>query len=369
MMNLCNLKNVFYVKNSVLKQIYLILFFYLLASDINGQCVGNQNYTLNPVGTYSPGQVVTVNYTLNDFTQVNINWIIAFEINLGSGWTNLTPILTPSNPNTNDWQGTGFWQWDLQNTYPSGLNFGPGWRFINTAGVSSDWGSSSTGPFTMSFQVTVGQFCTPEDLSIEMSVIGDCQTGGWDNGSCCSIVPFSIYSGVIDVPPLLSLSTIVNDVSCNGGSTGSIDLSVNGGTTPYTYSWSNSSSSQDLTQLPAGSYNVTVLDDLGCSSTLNNIVVDEPSAISVTASSDQFQCEGIIPDQLSASSSSNGNNFSWNPSTDFVNANVQNPFFISGLQSTTTYTVTFIDNNGCIASDSVTISIIPPLTTLPISHN
>ena len=330
---------------------------------------GNQTFTLNPTGPYSPGDVVTVSYTLNNFLQINVNWIIAFEIGLGNGWTNLTSITTPLNPNPYTWQGFGNWIWDVQNTFPSGYNFGPGWRFINTGGVNNNWGSASTGPFTMSFQVTVGQFCTAEDLSIDMSAIGDCQTGGWFSSSCCPITPFEIYSGTIDVPPSILLSSVVNDVSCNGGSTGSIDLSVTGGSSPYTYSWSNSSVSQDLTQLSAGIYNVTVLDDLGCSSTLSNILVDEPVAISVTASSDQLKCEGIIPDPLSANPSSNGSNFTWTPATDFVNANVQNPIFISGLLSTTTYTVTFIDNNGCIATDDVTISIIPPFTTQPISHN
>ena len=46
----------------------------------------------------------------------------------------------------------------------------------------------------MTFQVTVGPSCDPDDLSIDMSVIGDCQTGGWSNGDCCPIVPYSIYS-------------------------------------------------------------------------------------------------------------------------------------------------------------------------------
>ena len=357
----------------------------------NGSCEGfscnpcvplsSQSYTLSQNGPYSPGDVVTVTYTLNNFSQLNLNWIIAFEINLGNGWTNLTPITNPLNPNPYDIRGQGNWIWDVQNTFPSGLNFGPGWRFNNTGWPNyvwtgnsyeqgtPDWGSSSTGPFTMSFQVTVGNFCTPEDLSIDMIVIGDCQTGAWNNGDCCPLTSFPIYSGVIDVPPSISLSSVVNDVSCNGGSTGSIDLSVNGGSSPFIYSWSTGSISQDLTQLSAGSYNVTVIDDLGCSSTLNNIVVDEPSAISVTASSDQLQCEGIIPDPLSSTSSSSGSNFSWTPAIDFINANVQNPIFITGLTNTTTYTVTFIDNDGCVASDSVTISIVPPFSTQPISHN
>ena len=94
----------------------------------------------------------------------------------------------------------GYWLWDLQNTYPSGLNFGPGWRFVNTTWFGNpDWGSSSTGPFTMRFRVTVDQTCTPDNLSISMNVIGDCLTGGWNNGACCNDPAFNIYNGNVQV--------------------------------------------------------------------------------------------------------------------------------------------------------------------------
>ena len=178
--------------------VILCLFFSLTASS---QCVSNQSFWINSVGPYTPGQVVTVNYTLGTFTQVNINWIIAFQINLGAGWTNLQPIIAPVGGGTQ----SGYWLWDLQNTYPIGLNFGPGWRFVNTTWFGNpDWGSQSTGPFTMRFSVTVDQTCTPDNLSISMNVFGDCLTGGWNNGACCTDPAYSIYNGVVQVPPIIT---------------------------------------------------------------------------------------------------------------------------------------------------------------------
>ena len=174
----------------------LLLCFGLNASS---QCVSNQSFTLTPAGPYSPGDVVVVNYTLGTFVQLNSNWIIAFQINLGAGWTNLTPLITPGNPGG----VAGFWMWDLQNTFPSGLNWGPGWRFNNT-GWNPDWGTSSTGPFTMRFRVTVDQTCTADNLSISMNVIGDCLTGGWSNGGCCIDPAYNIYNGVVQVPPIIT---------------------------------------------------------------------------------------------------------------------------------------------------------------------
>ena len=169
----------------------LCLFFSLTASS---QCISNQSFAISTPGPYTPGQVIAVDYTLGTFTQLNVNWIIAFQINLGAGWTNLIPLITPLNPGGSG----GYWLWDLQNTYPSGLNFGPGWRFVNT-GFNPDWGTASTGPFTMRFRVTVGPTCTPDNLNISMEVFDDCVTGGWANGNCCSDPAFQIYNGNVQV--------------------------------------------------------------------------------------------------------------------------------------------------------------------------
>ncbi|MAZ54957.1 MAG: hypothetical protein CMP55_04035 [Flavobacteriales bacterium] len=162
------------------------LFLFFLCSLSYSQCVDEESYSITPLGPYEVGDVVSVNYTLETFYQLNINWVIAFQINLGDGWTNLTPTSTPVNSNLNNvGQGSGYWTWDSLNIYPSGLEFGPGFRFINTSGYP-DWGSSSTGNLSFSFEVTVAESCTPEDLFISINVFGDCQTGGWNNGDCCS---------------------------------------------------------------------------------------------------------------------------------------------------------------------------------------
>ena len=183
-----------------MKHILCILFL-CFGLTVSSQCIFNQASTLTPVGPYQPGDVVTVNYTLGNFTGININWIHAFQINLGVGWTNLTPITTPLNPLGSN----GNWLWDLQNTYPGGFNFGPGWRFINTG--TAGWGTGSTGPFTMSFQITVASTCTPDNLLISMEVFDDCTTGGWANGGCCNDPAYNIYNGVVQVP-LITTSNI-----------------------------------------------------------------------------------------------------------------------------------------------------------------
>tara|TARA_R100000234_G_scaffold115978_1_gene92523 strand:- start:480 stop:1049 length:570 start_codon:yes stop_codon:yes gene_type:complete len=181
----------------------LLLLLLLFSINTYSQCVGPQSGSITPAGPYQPGDIVVVNYTLSSFTQINVNWIHAFELTLGPGWmqNNITISGNPGNPGGS----IGTWVWDNQHTFPSGINFGPGWRFVNT--IVAGWGTQSTGPFSMSFVLTVNHWaCTPEDLSVAITVYGDCQTGGWSNGACCSDPPYSIYQGNIQIPPIATSS-------------------------------------------------------------------------------------------------------------------------------------------------------------------
>src|SRR5690606_17434669 len=59
-------------------------------------------------------------------------------------------------------------------------------------------------------------------------------------------------------------ATIVEDVACNGDDCGTIAVMVSGGTAPYTYLWDGGESTEDLSGLVAGTYNVTVTEANGC---------------------------------------------------------------------------------------------------------
>jgi hypothetical protein len=83
---------------------------------------------------------------------------------------------------------------------------------------------------------------------------------------------------------ILSSSTTITNALCNANSDGSVVLSVVGGTSPYTYLWSNNETAKDISGLVAGTYTVTITDANGCT-TSNLATVTEPAAITLTANS------------------------------------------------------------------------------------
>ena len=63
---------------------------------------------------------------------------------------------------------------------------------------------------------------------------------------------------------LSALAVITNNHNCVGCSSGSIDLTVSGGTAPYTFLWSNGAITEDISNLPKGTYSVEITDDKDC---------------------------------------------------------------------------------------------------------
>ena len=78
-------------------------------------------------------------------------------------------------------------------------------------------------------------------------------------------------------------------MSCNGGNDGSIDLTPSGGTGPYTFNWSNAETTEDITGLTAGTYNVTITDANSCTAT-TSAAVNEPSVINLTTVITDVSC-------------------------------------------------------------------------------
>jgi gliding motility-associated-like protein len=98
-------------------------------------------------------------------------------------------------------------------------------------------------------------------------------------GNCTNTAAFNISSNV----PTPVLSNTLADATC-GAPTGSIDLTASGAPAPFGFIWSNGAVTEDLINLAAGMYTVTVTGGNGCTSTQSYTVQDDVFAPAIATS-------------------------------------------------------------------------------------
>ncbi|MEN9610694.1 MAG: hypothetical protein RLZZ628_1508, partial [Bacteroidota bacterium] len=106
---------------------------------------------------------------------------------------------------------------------------------------------------------------------------------------CTTVSPPSVP---IAQPSVLSATTnVITNTAC-GKNNGSISLTVTGGTTPYSYSWSNGSTADTAINLAAANYSVTITDARSCTKILTNIAVSSGTNMSATITPTNASCGG-----------------------------------------------------------------------------
>jgi hypothetical protein len=171
------------------------------------QCAGTQTFTLTPPpngGTYNPGQVVTLCYTLQSYTQTGSNWFEGFDLNLGAGWASVTPQTSPTNCGGNSSGGQWVWKTTVTSTATPTQTVGPGYFFDLTidGNPGNDYGDSqSSGNCSWSFCVTltVANICTPQSLQIQVTPGSDGLWGSYTSTSCDAVTPNTIFNGTINI--------------------------------------------------------------------------------------------------------------------------------------------------------------------------
>lgn len=159
----------------------------------------------------------------------------------------------------------------------------------------------------------------------------------------------------ITEPSAITTSITGTDPSCVGGNDGTADLTVNGGTPPYSFSWSSGSIQEDPTDLSAGNNTVTITDANGCTAT-ESIVLNNPAAITTAVTGTDPTCyqgnDGTA--DLTVNNGTAPYTFNWSSGstqedpTDLVPGN---------------NTVTITDANGCTATESIVLG--EPTPVLP----
>lgn len=198
-----------------------------------------------------------------------------------------------------------------------------------------------TSPFTFLWSGPSSFSATTEDISGLAAGIYTVVTTA--SGGCTSSTTVTINES----PVLSSVITSSNNVTCNGGNNGSIDLTPSGGTGTYTYLWSNLATTQDISGLISGNYSVTVTDGNGCTTT-NSTFISQPNAILLSTTQVDATCGGTPDGSIDLTPSGGTGSYTYLWSNSAITQD------ISGLAGGN-YTVTVTDGSGCTASTSVTI--------------
>ena len=88
---------------------------------------------------------------------------------------------------------------------------------------------------------------------------------------------------IIVVNEVPAITGSVTEATCETSSDGAINITIDGGVSPYSYTWSNGATTEDLSNLAAGVYDVTVTDQNGCNSTASFTVGVSTQPVNATA--------------------------------------------------------------------------------------
>lgn len=150
------------------------------------------------------------------------------------------------------------------------------------------------------------------------------------------------------------------NVSCNGSADGNIDAIVVGGIPPYTYSWNNGATTQDLINIGAGAYTLTVTDALNNSKS-KSVTLFEADIIDVFLFSTLYE-GGYHISKMGASDGAITTDVKGGaPPYSYLWNNGSKKANLSGLTAGT-YSVTITDQNGCAVTKSITLLEPTPIT-------
>ena len=181
---------------------------------------------------------------------------------------------------------------------------------------------------------------TTEDLTGLVEGTYTCVITG--NYGCSDTVTIDIIE-----PDSLWIDETITDITCFGDGDGNVFVVVNGGTFPYSYTWSPTGAGNSAQNLTPGDYTLTVVDSRGCNVT-ETYTVNEPDSITINADISFYPESGY---EISFEGGSDG----WidldvvggnGPPYAYSWDNGETTDMIEDLMAGT-YTVIVIDTNGC----------------------
>ncbi|MDO8368680.1 MAG: hypothetical protein Q7T20_17910, partial [Saprospiraceae bacterium] len=265
------------------------------------------NYSLTVTGANGCSRVINVNVGNNN-PPINLSATVVANTLCTGGNGSIDLSAAPANPNYTYTWSNGPTTQDI-----SGLPPGNYTVTVSAGGTCTAVATYNVpdGPnLPIPTATTVPSTCNLPNGSIDASVTGGVPpyTYTWSNGATTQdlsnllagtyILTVTAANGCtrqisVDVtnnnPPINLTSVIVANTTCTGGN-GSIDLTAAPAGPPYTYTWSNGATTQDISNLPPGDYTITVSAGGTCTATATYNVPDNPNFPVPSATSVQTTC-------------------------------------------------------------------------------
>lgn len=210
----------------------------------------------------------------------------------------------------------------------------------NDANCNSSDGSASVAPAGGATPYTYLWNNNATTASISGLAAGSYSVTITDNNSCSIVASINVNNAGA---PSIAVNN-VDAVSCNGGNDGAINITVSGGATPYSFVWSNAATTEDISNLIAGSYTVSVTDDNNCLA-VQTVTVSQPTLLVVSADNITNTTGGNNNGAIAITATGGTPAYIYNWSTGSTSED------ITGL-SCGNYSVTVVDANNCTATGS-----------------
>ena len=176
------------------------------------------------------------------------------------------------------------------------------------------------------------------------------------------------YSFFVSEPSVvLDVSLAIDNVLCNGDSTGKITSTPLGGTPPYNYTWNTGDNTSQIDNLTAGTYNQTVTDFNGCVA-YGQGVVTEPSLLILGQNTTPASCYGKADGSATVQPQGGTSPYWYFWSNSAPDTTMTNSGLTFGQ-----YTVDVFDANNCVVAATLNVGqpteINAILTTINVNCN
>lgn len=344
----------------------------------NGFTSTNQNLTVIPAGNYdltvtdANGCIKNLSVIITQSTEIIIAYTTTPITCYGANNASMSVTLSGGNPAYQ-------FQWSNLSTSLTQTNLSAGNYTItvtdNVGCIKTETIVIPEAPiFTINPIVTQISCNGANNGSINLNLTGGIAPVAltWSDGSTAGLIRNNLSPGtytatisdgtpcfivrtftIIQPLPLVLSANLTNSFDCSIANTGAIDLVVAGGTLPYSYSWSNGATMEDLSNLTSGNYLVNVTDANGCRANAQYPIIRQDPIVITVATQTDFDCDARTVNQQFVAQVSGGippYQLQWSSGT-ISGANNE----IMQTNSNGTVLLTVTDSNNCTATYTVIV--------------